>query len=100
MISTNRKIMVTERKVIAMLAALERMKLYCAAHPASPAATHQPRLFKRDERWVAILGISSNQTICGIGSTVETALRAFDENYLSTSRSSPPKRPRDAGSGD
>ncbi len=74
--------MATERKVIAMLAALERMKLYCAAHPASPAAARQPRLFMRDHCWVAILRVTEKDGICGIGSSVETALRAFDQNYL------------------
>jgi len=79
--------MVTERKVMAMLAALERTKLYCAVHPSSPAAIRHPRLFKRGQWWVAILGPGGRDGICGIGSSVETALRAFDESYLSALRS-------------
>jgi hypothetical protein len=85
--------MVTERKVMAMLAAIERMKLYCAIHPGSPIAIRQPHLFKRAQCWVAILGPGGAGEICGIGSSVETALRAFDESYLSALRS--PKLRRD-----
>lgn len=79
--------MVTERKVIAMLAALERMKLYCAAHPGSPTAVCQPRLFKRGQRWLAILGLTTKDGIFGIGASVEAALRGFDQNYLAAQRS-------------
>ena len=84
------RIMVTERKVIAMLAALERMRLYCAAFPVSPAAIRQPRLFKRGQWWLAILEPAAKDRICGIGATVETALRAFDQNYLTAFRACPP----------
>lgn len=69
--------MVPECKVIAMLAALERMK-----------------------RWVAILGLTSKHIICGIGASVETALRAFDDNYLFALRLSAPKLRRDGSSAD
>ena len=88
--------MVSERKVIALLAGLERMKLYCAAHPANPAAIRQPRLFKREQCWVAILRLGGNDSICGIGSSVETALRAFDENYLSALHSATARRKKNS----
>ena len=71
--------MVTETKVIAMLAALERMKLYCAAHPTSPVAARQPRLYKRAQCWVAVLRVTEKGRICRIGASVEAAFRAFDE---------------------
>jgi hypothetical protein len=64
------------------LAAIEQMELYCEAHPGSPAAVRQPRLFVRGELWIALLGPSVEEGIVGIGSTVAAALRAFDAQYL------------------
>jgi hypothetical protein len=64
------------------LAAVEQMKLYCQAHPGSPAAVRRPRLFVRGELWIALLGPSVEEGIVGIGSTVTAALRAFDTQYL------------------
>ena len=63
-------------------AAMERMNLYCAAHPGSPAAARRPRLFLRSHLWIALLGPSVEEGIVGIGQTVEAALRAFDAQYL------------------
>ena len=62
--------------------ALERMELYCSAHPGSPSAARRPRLFMRSHLWVALLGPSVEEGIVGIGKTVEAALRAFDAQYL------------------
>ena len=64
------------------LAAIEQMDLYCEAHPGSPAAVRQPRLFVRGELWIALLGQSVEEGIVGIGPTVTAALRAFDSQYL------------------
>ena len=64
------------------MAAMERMDLYCAAHPGSPAAARRPQLFFRSHLWIALLGPSVEEGIVGIGATVETALRAFDAQYL------------------
>ena len=64
------------------LVALEQMELYCEAHPRSPSAVRQPRLFVRGELWIALLGPSVEEGIVGIGSTVTAALRAFDAQYL------------------
>jgi hypothetical protein len=64
------------------LVALEQMELYCEAHPRSPSAVRQPRLFVRGELWIAVLGPSVEEGIVGIGSTVTAALRAFDAQYL------------------
>src|SRR2546423_5384993 len=64
------------------LAAMERMELYCAAHPGSPSAARRPRLFLRSHLWIALLGPSVEEGIVGIGQTVEAALRAFDAQYL------------------
>jgi len=62
--------------------AMERMELYCAAHPGSPSAARRPRLFLRSHLWIALLGPSVEEGIVGIGKTVEAALRAFDAQYL------------------
>jgi hypothetical protein len=63
-------------------AAVERMEVYCAAHPGSPSAARRPRLFLRSRLWIALLGPSVEEGIVGIGQTVEAALRAFDAQYL------------------
>lgn len=63
-------------------AAEERMELYCVAHPGSPAAVRRPRLMKRGELWVALLGPNMHKGIVGLGPSVEAALRAFDAQYL------------------
>lgn len=64
------------------LAAMDRMELYCAAHPGSPSAGRRPQLLCRGQLWVALLGPSVEEGIVGIGQTVEAALRAFDAQYL------------------
>ena len=63
------------------LAAMERMELYCAAHPGSPSAARRPQLLYRGQLWVALLGPNVEDGIVGIGQTVEAALRAFDAQY-------------------
>jgi hypothetical protein len=63
-------------------AVMERMEVYCAAHPGSPTAARRPRLFVRSRLWIALLGPSVEEGIVGIGQTVEAALRAFDAQYL------------------
>jgi len=64
------------------MAAMERMELYCAAHPGSPSAARRPRLLYRGQLWIALLGPTVEEGIVGIGQTVEAALRAFDAQYL------------------
>jgi hypothetical protein len=64
------------------MAAMERMELYCAAHPGSPTAARRPRLLFRNQLWIALLGPTVEEGIVGIGQTVEAALRAFDAQYL------------------
>lgn len=71
-------------------AAMERMELYCAAHPASPSAARRPQLLYRGQLWITLLGPTVEEGIVGIGPTVETALRAFDTQYLAGLR--PPTR--------
>ena len=64
------------------MGAMERMDLYCAAHPGSPSAARRPQLFLRSRLWIALLGPSVEEGIVGIGATIEAALRAFDAQYL------------------
>ena len=61
---------------------MERMDLYCAAHPGSPSAARRPQLLYRGQLWIALLGPSVEEGIVGIGPTVGAALRAFDAQYL------------------
>ena len=65
-------------------ASLERMELYFCAHPGTPSAVRKPNLFLRGKTWVALLGPSIEDGIVGLGASVETALRAFDDAYLRT----------------
>ena len=64
------------------LAAMERVEMYWTAHPRSPSAVRRPRLLKRGQAWVAVLGANSRDGIAGFGPTVETALHSFDAQYL------------------
>jgi hypothetical protein len=66
--------------------AAERAELYYKEHPASPSAVRRPKLMVRSGTWIAILGRSVQDGIVGLGSTVETALRAFDVQYLAAFR--------------
>jgi hypothetical protein len=59
----------------------DEIERYFAAHPRSPAAVRQPRLYQRDKLWVALLGPNLQEGISGLGPTVEAALRAFDSQY-------------------
>jgi hypothetical protein len=70
------------------MAAKERAELYFASHPGSPAAVCRPELSIRSGTWVALLGRSTEDGIVGVGSTVETAFRAFDARYLAALRPS------------
>lgn len=63
-------------------AAMEQMDVYCNAHPDSPSAMRRPKLFIRNDLWVALLGPSIEEGIVGIGPTVVAALRAFDAQYV------------------
>lgn len=76
------------------LAAMERMNLYCAAHPGSPSAVRRPELRMRGQLWIALLGPTVEEGIIGIGPTVEAALRAFDAQYLAGLRPSNARKPK------
>src|SRR5215469_10582024 len=79
--------------------AIEEMTRYCAARPGSPSAMRRPQLFFRNELWIALLGPNLEEGLVGIGATVAAALRAFDTQYLASSRApnekiTPPIEPR------
>jgi len=79
--------------------AIEEMTLYCAARPGSPSAMRRPQLFFRNELWIALLGPNLEEGLVGIGATVAAALRAFDAQYVASSRPpneeiTPPRKPR------
>lgn len=63
-------------------AAAEQMDIYCTAHPDSPSARRRPKLFVRNDLWIALLGPSMEEGIAGVGPTVAAALRAFDAQYV------------------
>jgi hypothetical protein len=67
-------------------AAMQRMEIYCEAHPGSPSAVRRPRLMKRGKIWIVLLGANVREGIVGLGPSVEAALRAFDAQYLSALR--------------
>ena len=75
--------------------ALEEMESYYAAHPGSPSAKRRPVLSMRSGLWIALLGPSVEEGIVGIGYTVESALRAFDTQYMAGQHS--PSEPDDSG---
>lgn len=67
-------------------AAVEEMNRYCEAHSRGPAAVRKPQLFIRGNNFVVLLGRSVGEGIVGLGSTVPSALRAFEQQYLKTLR--------------
>lgn len=70
-------------------AAIQEMDRYCQAHPGGPAAVRRPQLFIRGASYVVLLGRSVREGIAGFGSTIPSALRAFDQQYLEALRPSP-----------
>jgi hypothetical protein len=77
-------------KFLDNVAARHRAELYCESHPGSPSAVRAPKIFMKSGVWTALLGKSVREGIAGFGPTVETALRAFDRQYLNYLR-----QPRD-----
>jgi hypothetical protein len=71
------------RTIDQMPAATEEVQSYCLTHPGSPSAVRRPQLSIRGDLWIALLGPSVEKGIVGIGPSVESALRAFDAQYLS-----------------
>ena len=61
--------------------ALAEMERYCEEHPRSPSAVRRPRVMIRGRNCIALLGSTLEDGIAGIGSSVRSALRAFDVQY-------------------
>jgi hypothetical protein len=57
------------------------MTRYCRSHPRSPSARRHPKILIDHGRYVALLGRSINRGILGFGSSVASALHAFDDVY-------------------
>jgi hypothetical protein len=57
------------------------VKKYCEAHPLSATAMKHPRVLFYRGRYVALLGRSIGRGVLGFGTSVASALRAFDEIY-------------------
>ena len=62
---------------------------YCQEHPQSPSAVRRPRVMIRGRNCVALLGSTLEDGIAGIGSSVRSALRAFDVQYVNSMK--PPR---------
>jgi hypothetical protein len=72
-----------------LVQAFAQMERYCADHPRSPSAVRRPQLCRRGGTFIALLGQNLQTGIAGIGNTVESALRAFDLQYLRALRPPP-----------
>ncbi|MBA2271270.1 MAG: hypothetical protein H0W20_11865 [Chthoniobacterales bacterium] len=62
-------------------AVMAEMEQYCDEYPRSPAAVRRPRIMVRGRSFVALLGSTLEDGTAGIGTSVRTALRAFDIQY-------------------
>lgn len=72
------------------LDAVAQAERYFAAHPGSPSAIRRPVLLPRSGKWLAILGNGAREeSTAGSGETVETALQAFNAQWLALN---PPHR--------
>jgi len=66
-------------------AALMRdVEKYYAAHPFGPAALEHPRIAIDHNRYVAYTGRLIKGGVIGFGTSISSALRAFDDLYLRT----------------
>jgi hypothetical protein len=70
-------------------AAQAEFQRYCQEHPGSPSAVRRPRLLRRGQSWIALLGYTPDEGIAGIGPSVPAALGEFDAEYLNSLR--PPR---------
>lgn len=65
-------------------ALMRDMKKYYAAHPFGAAALRHPRIAIDHGRYVAYTRESIKGGVVGFGTSVGSALRAFDELYIRT----------------
>ena len=69
--------------------AIREFERYCETHSNGPAAVRRQKLLLRGKTYIVLLGNSVANGIVGLGTTVSSALRAFDLQYLKMIR--PPK---------
>ena len=62
-------------------AMVSEAKQYWNEHPGSPAAVQHPRILRRGDKFIALLGSTLQDATAGIGETVKAALQAFDAQY-------------------
>jgi hypothetical protein len=60
------------------------VKRYCIAHPHGAAAMRHPRVAMDHGRYVAYLQPSVKGGLFGFGTSVDSALHAFDDLYART----------------
>ena len=65
-------------------ALMSEVTRYCAAHPFGAAALRHPRIALDRGRYVAYTGRSIKGGVVGFGTSIGSALRAFDELYART----------------
>jgi hypothetical protein len=65
-------------------AVMNAVKKYYAAHPFGAAALRQPRIAIDHGRYIAYTQESIKGGMVGFGTSVGSALRAFDELYIRT----------------
>ena len=63
---------------------MSAVKKYYAAHPFGPAALRKPRIAIDRGRYVAYTPQSIKGGVVGFGTSIGSALRAFDELYIRT----------------
>ena len=62
-------------------AVMRDVEKYCSAHPSGAAAVRRPRIVIDHGRYVAYTGRSIKGGIIGFGTSIASALHAFDDLY-------------------
>lgn len=65
-------------------ALMREVEKYCAAHPGGAAALRHPQIAIDHGRFVAYTEPSIKGGVLGFGTSIDSALRAFDDLYAQT----------------
>ncbi|MGI8891077.1 MAG: hypothetical protein ACR2G0_09895 [Chthoniobacterales bacterium] len=65
---------------------LETIEKYRRRHPRNPSAVKRPRAMIQDGRYIAVLGPSIKRGVIGFGTSIFSALHAFDDLYVLSGR--------------
>ena len=76
--------MATKLKIDYKAAFVAEAEKYYAAHPFGPAAQRHPRITIDHGRYIASTARSIKGGVIGFGTSIASALRAFDEIYIRT----------------